>query len=322
MTKLETYLKPVLSKHRGVALGVWGEAGIGKSYHANNLLKKLPCQSLALHSTASFTTLATQIPKPKKLALWASKTLERQIKGETQEAQTLIDALGATLAGLAPFVLHLEDIHETSTERLEFIQTLAQTAKRIKGAGLITTSRTEPPNSFSSIRLSTLSREDSDALLLQELKAPLPKEALQFIYARSAGNPLYTLEHLRYLVRQGYLWSDGKQWNWRVPDKAFMPVTVEALIEDQILRAKANDLNRYVLEAKAMLPLDASKELWQSVARVTKDELKKAIPELTRQGLFKDDSFAHPLFREVTYKTINKERKQTLGKASDNCVAE
>jgi tetratricopeptide (TPR) repeat protein len=319
-TMLTTRFKPVLLKRKGVALGIWGEAGIGKSYQVTGLLRELLCRQASFHATTPLTTLAKTLPRPEKLALWATRGLERLEQGETSETSTILDALGATLAGLAPFVLHLEDLHEADTERLEFIQNLARMVQRIKGVGLIVTSRTEQPEPFVTVRLEPLTPESSRLLLEQELTATLPGEAPLWIYSKAAGNPLYTLEYLRYLTRQGFLWSDGKSWHWRKPEGQFMPVTVEALIEQLLVQAKTEPLQRYVLESKALLPLNASDELWCKVARVNTQELETAVTALSHQGVFQEKGFAHPLFREVALKTMGVARKRDLSRRAINAL--
>jgi ABC-type glutathione transport system ATPase component len=59
------YLKPVLLKRKGVTLGLWGEAGIGKSYSVQQLRKTLPCQSESFHATTPLTRLPKRFPNPK-----------------------------------------------------------------------------------------------------------------------------------------------------------------------------------------------------------------------------------------------------------------
>ncbi len=305
--------KPVLQKRQGLAFATWGEAGIGKSYHVTQLLQNLPCQSARFHATTPLTSLAT-LPKPKKLATWAERTLERLAKNEAVETAGVLHALGATLSGLAPFVLHLEDIHEADPERTAFIENLAKVVLRLKGVGLVITSRKEPTEPFVVLKLEPLSREETDRLLETELKAKLPQEALSFIHTKAAGNPLYTLEYLRYLTKQGFLWNDGKSWHWRKPLAEAMPTTVEALIEQLLAQAKTETLQRYVLETKAFLPLNTNDAVWAKVARVDEQALESAVTELSQQGIFKERDFAHPLFREVTLKTLSSERKQNLAR--------
>jgi hypothetical protein len=310
---LETRFKPVLLKRKGVVLGVWGEAGIGKSYRVAELLRSLPCQTLSLHATTPLSTLATTLVKPKKLASWAERTLTRLAKNESVEAANVLDAFGATLAALAPFVLHLEDLHEADNERLEFIQKLAQMIQRTKGVGLIITSRIEPPTPFEKFRPEPLTKEESDSLLGREVAAPLPKDALEFIYRKASGNPLYTLEYLRFLSRQGFLWSDGKAWHWRKPEGRVMPVTVEALIELALSKITEERLET-ALQAKAYLPLETSDALWQRVADLSTAELAGAKLDLERQGVFSKGRFAHPLYREVTLKALSQEKRQRLAR--------
>jgi tetratricopeptide (TPR) repeat protein len=317
---LETYLKPVLSKHRGVALGVWGEAGIGKSHAVASVLKKLPCHSLSLHASTPLQSFVSQLTKPKKLAIWAGKTLERVQKGEGVETSNLVSAMAASLAGLAPFVLHVEDMHEANPERLAFLRDLAQTVRKLKGVALLVTSRHMPSEPFMAVKLEPLSHEDSDKLLESELKALLPKEGLEFIYSKAAGNPLFTLEYVRFLARAGHLWNDGKSWYWRKPEKDTLPAVVEVLLEQMIMQAKTVPMHRYVLESKALLPLDASDELWEKVARVTAQELHSALGELSTRGVFKGNGFAHPLVREVALKTLSSDRRQHLARRAINVL--
>jgi tetratricopeptide (TPR) repeat protein len=306
-------LKPVLLKRKGVTLGVWGEAGIGKSHTLRDLLKGLPCHSLSLHSTVQLSILAQRLRKPKKLPSWAEQTLARLKKNESVEEANVLAALGATLAGLAPFVLHLEDIHEVDSERLEFLRAFARMIGHTKGVGLVVTSRTVPPEPFTAIRLEPLSRGDADTLLEHEVGARLPEQALEWIYGKASGNPLYTLEYLRFLSRQGFLWNDGKSWHWRRPETNLMPVTVEALIELTLSRVQDEKLLT-LSQAKAFLPLDADDKLLQEVADLSASDLAEATLELAQRGIFSRGQFAHPLYREVTLKHLSRPKREGLAR--------
>ena len=184
----------------------------------------------------------------------------------------------------------------------------------LTGRGLVVTSRRALPEPFTPVQLLPLSEDASRALLERTLGAEPPLEATRWIYGRAAGNPLYTLEYLRYLTRQGLLWSDGKHWHWRVPPQGAMPTTVEALIERLVKQAKVEPQYSAVLEAKALLPRDTKAEVWSQVAGVTQPELRAALKEFSQQGLFHGEAFAHPLFREVTLKTVAPERKRHLAR--------
>lgn len=45
--QLHNRLKGVLNKRTGAALALWGEAGIGKTYTIQKVLRELPCQALS-----------------------------------------------------------------------------------------------------------------------------------------------------------------------------------------------------------------------------------------------------------------------------------
>jgi ABC-type glutathione transport system ATPase component len=49
--------KAVLLKRKGAALGLWGEAGIGKTYQARVLLQTIPCQSFSVRANTSWINL-------------------------------------------------------------------------------------------------------------------------------------------------------------------------------------------------------------------------------------------------------------------------
>jgi hypothetical protein len=61
LTPLLTRLKSVVTKRVGLALGLWGEAGIGKSYTVQRLLAAVTCQSFSVHATVPFVGLSYRI---------------------------------------------------------------------------------------------------------------------------------------------------------------------------------------------------------------------------------------------------------------------
>lgn len=317
---LTTRLKAVVARRAGAAFALWGEAGIGKTYAAQAILGELTCYSFTFHSTLPLPSILCALPRPAKLPLWAAHSLERLARGEVLETSSTADALAALLGALAPVVLHLEDLHEAPAERAGLVVALAERAKRRRGVALLITSCQEPPQPFEACCLEPLPRAASDGLLEDEVGVPLPLEACAWIFAKAAGNPLYSLEFCRYLARAGFLWNDGGRWHWRNPPKDFLPPTVEALIEQLVMAAKRLEINRYVLETRALLPVEASHDLWLKTARVSPAELQTAIRNLVQQGVFNQRSFTHPLFKEVTLKTLTPERRQHLSRRAINAL--
>jgi tetratricopeptide (TPR) repeat protein len=313
-------LKPVIAKRTGLSLVLLGEPGIGKSWTTQQLLQQATCRTYSLHATQPWANLVQSLPRATRLPLWAGRLLERLEHGEYADPAMIADAVAAKLAALAPIILHVEDLHEAEGEDLVRWQLLAERARRTKGVALLATSRSQPPEPFDAFRVEPLPEEASRALLEQEAGTTLPRDATVWIYQRTRGNPLFTLEYFRYLARLGFLWSDGQRWRWRVPPSHFIPATVEALIEQLIIQARTSDIEKYVLEARALLPLDTSNELWAKVARVSQDELNAATRALQGRGILHKGTFAHPLFKEVILKTMTRQRQRNLSRRAINVL--
>ncbi len=301
-------------KRPGLALGVWGEPGIGKTHTTLALLGGVPYQSITVHATLPLENIINRIPRPKKITLWLEKILERLKNNESLEIGMLNQALIALLIANAPIILHVEDLHEANESRLEFFKQLALGVTRTRGVGLIVTSRAQPPEGFEAIRLSALNREESDVLLEAEASAKLPSEALEWLFERAAGNPLFTLEFFRLLARQGSLWNDGQRWRFRNPEHGTMPVTVEALIE-QTLREAANTATlEVVVGAKAVLGLNSDENVWLQLTELKLEDFMKAREALQTRGILVKNEFVHPLYREVIVTGMPKDQRQILAR--------
>jgi tetratricopeptide (TPR) repeat protein/DNA-binding SARP family transcriptional activator len=179
--------------------------------------------------------------------------------------------------------------------------------------GLMVTSRREPPEGFRNHRLEHLQTSETTLMLEHELGASLPAVGLEWIQSRTQGNPLFALEFLRYLTRQGFLWSDGKRWNWRAPSNDFVPITVEALIGQLTSSLRGTPQTQAVLEARAILPPELEAEqlnqVWSSVAGLDLRSLERSRIDLERGGLLRGQHFAHPLFGEAIMRELPIERQ-------------
>ena len=313
-----------LGKRRtGMALGLWGEAGIGKTHTALELLRGLSCRSLSLPAGTPLTDLAGRLPRPPRLPAWAARMMDRVIKGEPTGNIDLLNAVTTTLGGLAPFVLLLEDLHDAGTEQAELIGLLARAVQRTPGVGLLVTSRLQLPDGFESRRHAPLDPLDAARLLEEEAGAALPPEALGWIFIRASGNPLFSLEYFRLLARLGHLWNDARLWRWREPPATLMPVTVEALIErtlhdvlgqsDLSQGGPAADPLSDVAGAWAMLP-GATDGLLAAVAGLAPEALDQARSELERRRVLFQREFVHPLYREMVLGKLDRERHRTLAR--------
>jgi hypothetical protein len=309
-TAISSRFATILTKRVSVVYGLWGEAGIGKTFAAREVLRHASCQHLSTHATVPLLELVRGMPTVKNLPVWAERLNERLDQGEYLEDETVLDLLAAKLAGLAPFVLYFEDFHEAGREQHGLILQLARRVGRIKGIGLLVTSRQMLPEPFEVHRLEPLSREAVRLLLMAKVAAKLPIAALDWIHARAAGNPLFTLEFFRHMARQGVIWSDGQRWHWRTPDREGLPATVGMLIEQQ-LRSVAHDLmSQRALETKVLIETRTPKtplarEVWMLVSQLSVSELEAAQRTLEHGGVLIGDEFAHPLYREIGFAQLS-----------------
>lgn len=305
----------VLAKRAGLALAVTGEAGIGKSFSVSQALQEISAQSICLPATSDLGQWAKAIPKAKKRPTWAQITLEKS-EAELQSGDAFGTALVANMALLAPFVLFLEDVHEAKIERLTLIEKIGQLVSCTKGVALVVTSRRVAPAGFSGFQLPPLEPVQSRTLLEHACGAVLPQDSLDYIFLRAQGNPLFTLEFLKFLTRQGFLWFDGTTWHWRAPGGDLVPVTVEALIEQMIDGFQHSLESRTVLEARALLPsqMFEPRQLWFDLTKLSRQEFSNTLELLEQEGLLRQGNFNHPLIREVVLNGISSVRRAEMAR--------
>jgi tetratricopeptide (TPR) repeat protein len=299
---LRKRLSGLAARRSGFAVGLRGPAGIGKTFAALEILRTASCRTVGIRAIAPVTGLLQALPRPKRLSIWIERELE--------QPEPSPEAITALLAALAPVVVHIEDLHETTPTQLEFWQALARAVLRSRGVALMATSRIELPEPFETLMLEALSSEASVELLEREAGSGLPREATVWIEAKAAGNPLFTLEFFRSLARRGFVWSDGSHWHWRVPDRDVLPTTVEAMIERSITEACHDAATRTALEARAYLEslepnLKPEPSVWAHVAGLEPEVLAKAEQNFRVRGVLNELGFVHPLFREVPVKGLN-----------------
>lgn len=317
-------LKALALGRSGLALGLWGEAGIGKTHAVAQLLSSLGFAHFSFHAAREPGQMLALLPKPPRLPIWVENAWSKNQQGHKLEPLLLQQTLAAVLTQLAPLVLHIEDLHEASPEQQGWMVGLAGLLGRSKGVGLIVTSRTLLPAPFEARRLEPLGLAAVQGLLEAELGSGLPPEAVGWIYSKAGGNPLFSLEYLRYLARQGFLWNDTKRWYWRSPPEGLMPITVEALLEQQLQSAAIEANSRAALEARAVLGLlgpEVDWAVWQHTAEESKAELEQAQRQLQTVGVMVGEGFAHPLLGEVAFKTLTHPRRQALARRAIQVLA-
>ncbi len=306
---LQKRLSNLELKRSGVAIGLVGAPGIGKSHAAREALKALKLPHLKIQADASDTTVARawlEVLQSQSVSLpsWVMGLLERLNASEALKAEAVSQVCLTLMQAFAPFALLIEDAHEANDAQLERLVLLARGVS--KNTALIVTSRNALPEVFKVLQLETLSISDTKVLLEQTIGCSLPEVVVDWIFARSEGNPLFSIEYLRDLQRHGFLsWQDN-HCQWQNPEKVLIPNTIEALIE-QVLNGLPNPQTRAALDAWAVLSekMEHSSSLLAVAAGLSEAELKTARIELEQFGILDGENFTHPLFREVTLKQLS-----------------
>ena len=309
-------LRQVTSRRAGLALAVRGEAGIGKTHSVRTAMLELPCRSAHTHAAVTLPTLIRHLPPARHLPAWADTTLARTAQGESVPDDALQDALAAHLAAIAPFVLHVEDLHEAGEARHAFWCRLARAAAHLPGVAVIATTRGTAPDGFDILQLEPLDEAASAATLEAEADAPLPAEAKHWVYEWARGNPLFTVEYFRALARSGNLWSDGRQWRWRPPEPGMRPATVEAIIEDVLAGVHALPDAATLLDALTLLPVGTCVQRAARLAGLEDDRAAAATHALERAGILRAGAFAHPLYREVHHASLPADRVRVFARGA------
>ncbi|WP_161880871.1 BTAD domain-containing putative transcriptional regulator [Deinococcus alpinitundrae] len=302
-SQLLAHLRPVLSRRVVSPQMVWGDAGVGKSHLARQVLTELGCRTQTVQASAPDAALV-RLLDGSELPTWVRRVIERTGVGETVSAPALADAFAAGLGTLAPVALLVEDLHEAGPERRAFWIQVASTLGRSKGVGLLVTSRTPVPEGFAPWHLEELPPGKALALLEAEAGAALPEDAARWVLARAGGNPLFLKEYLRFLTRGGWLWSDGRTWHWRAPAGEVMPDTVEALIFRRL--QSEGDEGRAVLAAGSLLTPDQCMRpgLWAALSGLPPATFGHVRARLEASGVLVCAGFAQLLFAEVTRRDL------------------
>jgi tetratricopeptide (TPR) repeat protein len=296
----------------GLLLGLCGTAGAGKTYAANQLLSRSKFRFVTVRASSPMAVLAktllVALKNHRKSPVWVVSMLSQLERAEYLEQDLMIQAFIAGMSSLAPFVLFIEDLHELEPEHAQFYTDFAQALQRIPRIALLVTSRTKLPELFESLHLEALNSSESAALITQEFGLSIPDQTLEWVFKQAQGNPLFTLEYLRDLQRQGHLLRSDHGWQWSIPTRVTLPNTVEVLIE-QVL-SQCSSLALQTLEGRVLLEDHDADALWFVIAKLEVQAFNAARSELETLGIMHGILFAHPLFREVTLKRLSEAQKR------------
>jgi DNA-binding SARP family transcriptional activator len=326
----------VCAERRSRVVGVVGEAGVGKSRLASELISGLGGEAVALNGRcisygegATFLPLADIIrqstsarPRHEIADLLAGDEDAPLIAQHVTQLIGDVDGVASTgevfwavrrfleaLALRRPLVIVLEDVHWAEPTLLDLLEYLdAWTAD----APLLVVCLARPDlferrpgwaNPKRMLALTGLGTTESQALVAELSSDEVPREARARIVEIAEGNPLYLEQLLSFAEEAG-------------PEAlASVPPTVEALLAGRIDRLEPEE--RALLERAAVVGRDFERS---SILHLTSpDELAgmdRCLVTLVRRGLVESAEnafrFHHVLIRDVVYAGITKERRAGL----------
>jgi len=266
------------------------------------------------------------------------------LEGAERERQRLIVQVCeflVRLAGLAPYVLHVNDLQWASPATVEVLVYLArrlavgeERGERIRlavlgsfrddeidgrpCAELIRTLRDE--GAVEMIALRPLGRDAVRELLGSMLGVEeLPPAFVDRVAYETGGNPFFAEEVMRVLVEKGSVYLSGGVWaaNESVASLE-IPGTVAAVFQRRISMLDANE--RLLLEVLAACAHPTSPALLAEVAALDMDVVHQALGQLEQRGMLERDldggelryRVTHERMRETVYEHLPRSRRTAL----------
>jgi len=235
-----------------------------------------------------------------------------------------------------PIILELEDIHWADSLTVQLIHFLARNIRDLR-VMIIATYRPEdiPMDSNQSgsnflldafrlmrregvcreLGLARLTRNETEALVRGTLGGSLEAEFANRISRESEGNPLFTLESVRWLLSTGVLVREGEIWRIKPKTPMEMPTTVKEVILRRIERISL-DCQR-VIECGSVIGYRFDPETVIEVLGKEKMLILELLEELERNTqlvVWNGDTyqFSHESIRRVAYDSISALRRKEL----------
>ena len=288
---------------RGTAILVTGEAGIGKTRLAAEIVGRAGEAGFATLLGRSIDLVGTELPyQPFAEALRSIGGTRPAAAGSQLAVFEETLALLTGHAAAAPVLLVLEDLHWADTSTLDLIVFLAHNLAERPVVLLATCRRDEPSSKGRMTRLADGVRRSGSGLVLD--LGPLPPEELTAllgsapaalaaaIVARSGGNPFFAEE----LLAAGENQTAG------------LPHRLRDLLLQRVERLDpaAQDLLRLVAAAGR----DVGYPLLRALAAVPEADVRGSLRQAVEHEVLVADQaagtfrFRHPLLAEAVYSTI------------------
>ncbi|RPI26669.1 MAG: hypothetical protein EHM70_18685, partial [Chloroflexota bacterium] len=232
------------------------------------------------------------------------------------------------IARESPLVFLVDDLHAADETSLQLFHYLARQT-RSAPVLLIATYRTDSPTNTQfnalvntlyreglseTITLESMSQEAVQAILEDIFKGQVSGDLCRAVNEITAGNPFFTQEMARALLRLGKVDQRGSSWVLKPGEDLSVPDNLSAL-----LRQKVSRLGRSVevaLAAAAVIGREFSFEILRGVTALTNGEILDALDTALTGQLIEETPagyrFRHPLIRRTLYESLSRVRRANL----------
>ncbi len=178
--------------------------------------------------------------------------------------------------------------------------------------------------------ISKLDQMGVGALTRQHLHSDyLPENLSAWLYARAEGNPLHTLELLRFLQDGGALEDLGISWVFEPPKGKAIPKSLNAILTARVANAKRDSRVWKALAALSVLERECSLTDWAKLCHQTESTLLEVANRLEYMGLVRENlvtgqtvyAVAHPLYPPLVRAQLETAALEQLHRNAVNIAA-
>jgi DNA-binding CsgD family transcriptional regulator len=321
-----------------------GEAGIGKTALVRVLMNRAQRRGALVLSGGSYDLTTTppygpwldlirSYPDDAQLPRLPEFLTKREAVAELGSQETLHDAVLSffqQVCRVRPLVLVLEDLHWSDQPSLELLRIVSRSTEREPLLLVVTfrddeLGRQDPlwnlmpaiARESSGERIELRPLDDSAVSSLVREQFDLSDEAVatlvSYLMLRADGNPLYTIELLRTLEREGVLRFDGGSWQLGDLERVTVPALVLQMVERRMM--ELSDQARVALQVASIVGHSISLDRWE---QVTEFPVSSAAEQALSAHLLEEAPdrngvlFRHALIREAIYEMVSLPRRRQL----------
>jgi tetratricopeptide (TPR) repeat protein len=257
---------------------------------------------------------------------------------EQQRLYAAVTGFILAVAEVAPVGLFLDDLHWADTSSIELLQHLARQTRghRVLLQGTFRDTDVSREHALqralvdlarehllTRIPLGPMTGSETADLVAAVLGGRPDREVVDFIFARTDGNPFFVEELAQELQQRGDLLEHDRVWTLREASGIEVPENIRLVIGQRLARLSVS--TQAVLTEASVLGQSFSFDELLGVTRRGEDELDEALQEAEAAGLVKflrDDRyiFNHALTQQALYFELSPRSRRRLHLAAGEVI--